>query len=200
MPISVTIPALDKPDTVKDAVISVLAKEWPLSAKQVYNQVKRMRMEVSYQAVHKTLLGMVDSGVLERTGRDYMISGEWIEETGRFVSSLKDRYSKGGKNAIDNESQFVFHTIYDVDRFMLEMKGRMIDKTTREKPLVCLHWSHYWIPIFLEKQVYRKMKDMIKYSRYYCAVSGDTPVDRWCSIPSAGWMIRGFPIIWFWET
>jgi hypothetical protein len=182
MSLDATVPGDRNERTTKDIVIRILSQNWPLSARKIYHSLKKNNnaRDISYQAVHKTLKSLVDSGVLSKTGRDYRISEEWIEETGKFVSDLKDRYSKEERPVLDNESQFVFHTIYDVDKFMVELKERMVDKTAKQKPLVCLHWSHYWIPLFLEKQVYRKMKDLIKYVKYYCAVSGDTPVDRWC--------------------
>jgi DNA-binding PadR family transcriptional regulator len=182
MSLDAAVPRDRNERTTKDGIVYILSQNWPLSARKIYSSLKKNNngRDVSYQAVHKTLKSLVDAGILEREGRDYRISGEWIEETGKFISDLKDRYSKGKKPVLDSESQFVFHTIYDVDKFMVEMEERLVDKTSKEKPLVCLHWSHYWIPLFLEKQVYRKMKDMVKFVRYYCVVSGDTPVDRWC--------------------
>lgn len=171
-----------KGNTTKDMVVYILSQNWPLSANKIYSYIKKNKRGkgVSYQAVHKVLQSLETGGFLEKIGKRYRISEEWIEETEKFISVLKERYSRGETPVIDNETQFVFNTIYEVDKFMVEYKGRFIDKIGKEKPLVCLHWKHYWIPLFLEKKVYRRMKDLVKFFKYYCIVSEDTPVDRWC--------------------
>jgi DNA-binding PadR family transcriptional regulator len=129
MPITLTIPTLGKPESVKDAVISILSTEWPLSTRKIYNSVKKEGLDVSYQAVHKTLKLLEKAGVLEKIGGNYRISEEWIEKTEEFISALKERYSsRKNQVGLENDSQFVFHTLFEVDKFLVEFAERLVEK------------------------------------------------------------------------
>ena len=68
MPISVTIPTLGRPTTVKDAVVSILSREWPLSLKRMYNSIRGMGLGVSYQAVHKAAQELIEQGIVTLMG------------------------------------------------------------------------------------------------------------------------------------
>jgi Fe2+ or Zn2+ uptake regulation protein len=97
MSLEAVVPRERDERTTKDIIIHILSKDWPLSARKIYSHVKKNKKgkDISYQAVHKTLKSLVGIGVLERTGRDYRISEEWMNETEKFISVLKDKYSKG---------------------------------------------------------------------------------------------------------
>ena len=50
---------------VKSAVIEILSLEWPLSAKEVYNKVKKITdKNITYQAVYKTIKELVEKKVI----------------------------------------------------------------------------------------------------------------------------------------
>jgi hypothetical protein len=80
----------------------------------------------------------------------------------------------------DGDSQFVFNTIYEVDKFLAEFAGNLLRKGGKEKPTMCLQWKHFWIPLFLDKKVYSRLKDFINQVEFYFAVTSNTPVDKWC--------------------
>ena len=56
--------------STRDAIIAILSREWPLSAKELYNRVKRENTgsAVSYQAVHKMIKQLL--GQQMRSGKE----------------------------------------------------------------------------------------------------------------------------------
>ena len=95
MTISITIPNIEKPRTVKDAIISILVSQWPLTARKIYHGVKNMGINVSYQAVHKTLGEFIADGVVGKTEGKYQISQEWIERIKELGNRLDSSYKSG---------------------------------------------------------------------------------------------------------
>ena len=55
--LNITVPRIgSNVSTAKDVIVSLLAREHPLKAKQVHERLKReLGVSVSYQAVHKAL-------------------------------------------------------------------------------------------------------------------------------------------------
>ena len=43
-----------------------------------------------------------------------------------------------------------------------------------------MHWSHFWIPLFLNRKTYKRMKEAMSLAEVYSITSSDTAVDRWC--------------------
>lgn len=92
-----------KPKTVKDWAIFSLSKKWPLTIKGIYNEVQQnSNSDVTYQAVHKTLLEMEKEGTIERNGKTIQLNKNWIENSKQFFSILSDTYkNSNGKYEID---------------------------------------------------------------------------------------------------
>lgn len=101
MPVSLTVPLLKKPNTVKDAVVSILVSEWPLTARKVYNRVRKEGLNVSYQAVHKVLKGLLAQNVLERENTGYKLSLSWIREIKGFSNKIEDYYTDESKPPLE---------------------------------------------------------------------------------------------------
>jgi len=95
MPLEITIPAFKKSKSVKDMTISILASEWPLSTKQIYNRVKKTGLSVSYQAVHKSLKELLEKNVIEKKRKKYKISLEWGEQLRMFGEKIESLYKTG---------------------------------------------------------------------------------------------------------
>jgi predicted transcriptional regulator len=89
MTLHVAIPNLGKPKTVKDAIILILSKEWPLRAKEIYPRVKKHKLNVSYQAVHKELQWLLKNGILQKEHKSYSLNKIWIGKLKKFVEKLE---------------------------------------------------------------------------------------------------------------
>ena len=97
MTLNITIPQLNSNSkSTKDMVISLLSQKWPLSAKEIYNSMRReFGAEFSYQAVHKILNELQQEKILEKNGMSYQISKNWIEQVKKFSSDLDEKYTNG---------------------------------------------------------------------------------------------------------
>jgi len=80
-------------ENVKDAIVSTLSSQWPLSLKEIYFAVaRRHSLSVSQQAVHKSLKQVVEARVLTKNERRYSLNIEWIREVKTFGASLEKAY------------------------------------------------------------------------------------------------------------
>jgi predicted transcriptional regulator len=79
----------------KKLIVSVLTREWPLSAKQIYARLNQGHgLGCTYQAVHKQLKEMEFMRILEKQERGYLISEEWLDKVSTFCQSVKEVYQK----------------------------------------------------------------------------------------------------------
>ncbi|MBD3259045.1 hypothetical protein GF371_00275 [Candidatus Woesearchaeota archaeon] len=77
----------------KDLIILILAKQYPLSTKKIRNLIsKDYGISVTYQAVRKSINLLLESGILEKQGKEFAISKDWILEMESFIEGLQKRY------------------------------------------------------------------------------------------------------------
>jgi len=89
---------------VKDAIVNVLASEWPLTLKEIYFAVvKQYSLRVSYQAVHKALKQLVEFKVLVKQERRYRLNIEWIRNLKMLGASLEKEYSQSKKEELPSK-------------------------------------------------------------------------------------------------
>jgi|WetSurMetagenome_2_1015567.scaffolds.fasta_scaffold175982_2 hypoxanthine phosphoribosyltransferase len=70
-----------KKRSVREAIISILSREFPLSIKKVYNKVKKeYHLDVTYQAVFNIIKDMTDDQVIEKLDREYKLNMNWIKQ------------------------------------------------------------------------------------------------------------------------
>jgi len=83
-----------KADT-RDTIVTILAGKWPLSAKEVYSEVRETQgLNITYQGVHKVLNQLVDERTALIQDRKYLLSTEWIENLKKFAETAEKNYLK----------------------------------------------------------------------------------------------------------
>ncbi len=167
------------PKTVKEAVISLLSNEWPLSAKQILAKGKNgFGFNVSTQAIYKTLKQLESQGIVKKNAQEYSLNIEWLEKTKQVSAKIHDMYSQTKLNP-DKQNSFTFSTIHESDLFLLDIALKNAPENKNDNPLI-LHWSHYWVPLFLSLDEYKKIKEALTKYRVFGLVRGNTVVDKWC--------------------
>lgn len=188
MPISVTLPTLGRPKTVRDAVISILASDWPLTVKMIYNKVRKSyNLSVSYQAVHKVTQEMIIDGVVLKKDRDLTINPEWIRNTKDYYSRLEtsienkrfptnEEIIKNGVTKLEFESLYDYYMmILDLFRHIAEMHP--VTKET-DGPFSAQLYHMYWI-LALSKKEEENIRYIVKHSpNSFFTCRGDTVLDR----------------------
>jgi len=189
MPINVTIPSIGKPKSVKDAIISILSKEWPLTAKKIYNIVRKTHgLSVSYQAVHKVLAEMVRDSTLAKDGKEYSISPEWIERNKEFYLKLeakrKGAVSHSHEELFDrNLTELEFDNLYEYYTKMLDFFRYIAgvpypEINDIEGPVAAQLYHMYWILAATKKQD-EQMRFIMGHSpNSFFICRGDTKTDR----------------------
>ena len=111
--------------TAKNLIISSLSETWPLSAKKLYNMLKkRHAVGFTYQAVHFALKELVQQGILACQKRQYMLSPEWVEKINESATNLVEKYSKRGLATKPKELlELTFQTAAEAWNFVLSHMG-----------------------------------------------------------------------------
>lgn len=187
--INITLPQLGEHKRVKDLIISVLAIQHPLSSKKIYNDIKkRFGYSVTYQAVHKTILLLLEKSILVREGMEYSINMQWIDEISNFVDRLKESYETHKKypfgvidmQTSENMQMIVFSNFLSAELFNLKILDRYFSNPKNKDPF-CVHIQHIKRPIFQSGQAYETLKILKKTKiEKYVLVRGDTFIDKWC--------------------
>ncbi|MDO8634313.1 MAG: hypothetical protein Q7K34_03405 [archaeon] len=177
------------PKTVREAVISMLSNEWPLSAKQIISKGKKeFGFSVSNQAVYKAIKQLENEKIIKNEAKGYLLNPEWIEKTKEFSTELHRLYSSNGFEKHSGNS-FTCSTLYESDLFLMNLALQNAPSEKNDSDPLILHWSHYWVPLLLSMEDYRKIKDALLKFRVYGLVKGNTVVDRWCH---DFWVKQGF--------
>ncbi len=118
------------PTSTRDAIISVLGEQWPLSAKKLYNEVRRRGVCVTYQAVHKTVKWLIVQGVVLKGESGYVLDRGWVSKLRSFGEQIEQRYAAAGditaERLLKSEGQTFtvrFETVFECYRFLLQTIG-----------------------------------------------------------------------------
>jgi cellulose synthase/poly-beta-1,6-N-acetylglucosamine synthase-like glycosyltransferase len=182
MPISVTIPTLGKPRTVKDAIISVLSQDWPLTAKKIFVKVKNMNLDISYQAVHKTIQELLESEILVKQGKEYELNLEWLNKIENFGSNVSTKYETGQRQPMETliERGIInlnFETFKHLSEFSLPIF--VAECPNPENKIGICNFSHIYPMLGYSEKVYKDMKTLCLKYKFYSLCKYDTALDRW---------------------
>ena len=79
----------------KDAIVSILSQEWPLTMKEIYfAAVRQHALNVSYQAMHKATKQLIQRRIITRNERTYSLNTEWIKQIKGFTENLEKAYER----------------------------------------------------------------------------------------------------------
>jgi hypothetical protein len=174
-----TLSSFGRTDSSKGVIIQILGEEWPLSAKEIFNRVKKNSGQpISYQAVHKTLGELLEGKVLEKSEKGYSLSLNWIDSGQKFFSALHASYTNDFIKSIEGKT-LEFDTLYEVDQFLIQSLNKFLPLLPK-RPVLCLHWNHLWLPLFLSREDYSGIKDLAKVISSYSLIRGSDAIDKWC--------------------
>ena len=186
MPLSTIIPSLgSKGSSTKDQVVSILSREWPLSAKELFGRVQRdFSSPVSYQAVHKGLGELLDSGVLRRIGKGFELNPVWVSQLKDFAVSIESNFHKKGlgklQSGLDGFQAIRFDdpSVFFVEMAKLLQSNQVLETENFE---IASMLNHLWFPPTFSFEDFQLLKKMIASHRgkEWLVCRSDTPFDRW---------------------
>jgi len=167
----------------RDAIVNVLSFQWPQSINSILSNVnKNYSLDVSYQAIHKTLQELMQQNVVVKEGKNYLLSSEWIKQLKNFSISLEKNYLLN-KNAFLNigpmqSASFKLETVAEVDDFLFQL---FEFHKSNEKEILVAHWHHLWWPLFYSGEEYQELKNIALNSKGYILCNGNSSIDKWCA-------------------
>lgn len=94
---------------LKNLIIYALLSEWPLTVRRLYNKLKSNNgIDVTYQAVFKTVKELVDKDVLIEKEKKYMLNVGWINMVRDIADMMKKKYlsASNGERHIPRDVYF----------------------------------------------------------------------------------------------
>ena len=168
--------------STKDAVISVLAEKWPLTAKEIYNRVKReSNTTVSYQAIHKLLNQLIEEKIIVKEGMGYLLNKDWIKNLKNFSSSLEELYLKNfGANALKELEEhgtinITVNGILETAKFIIGGLANL--PNAGKKPNIFL-WRNVYSVIGLAESDYAGIQKTFSENKWFAVASENNLLDR----------------------
>jgi len=178
----------ERPQNSKDAVISILTFEWPLSLRNIFYKIKKQyRYSSSYQSVYKAVKELSESGVLIKKDKKYEINIGWIKKVQSFTDIVETNYyakekiqNISGLKELKSEEDIIilnFDTLFDAEKYLYYFMKNELLKTTNDK--VCFQLNHEWRPIFYLRAEYNYYKKLINLGhKFYFLCSGNSYIEE----------------------
>jgi len=81
---------LDK--STKGLIIDILTKEYPLTAKQIHNRIKKAGISMSYHGVYSSLSELVSTSVILKEKTGYELSHRWVDSTCTKMENIRIKH------------------------------------------------------------------------------------------------------------
>ncbi len=168
---------IGKSKTVKENIVHILSQQWPLTAKKLYNIIKKDR-NISYQAVHKTLRELINENIIKEHNKQYQLSHEWIEAMYKKMGEIENNYNNHLPFVNNYVNVNVLDSINETMKFQTGI-GRYFHKLYGKGVIFCSHYFHSTWPIAIPERL--NALSMQKNTRkVFCLCSGNTELDKWC--------------------
>ena len=189
MPINLLIPDLNnKPDNTKDAVITILTIEWPLTLRNIYYKIKKnFGYSSSYQSVYKSVKELKEKGILKENSKKYEINIDWIKKVQSFTDIVETNYYakekfqnfRGFKESSLGEDMIILHfdTLFDAEKYIYYFMKSILFKKKNDK--VCYQLSNEWRPIYYLRAEFNYYKRFLeKGHKFYFLCSGKSFIEN----------------------
>ena len=190
--LNLTIPDIaNKPKNTKDAVISILTTDWPLTLRGIfYNIKKRFNYTSSYQSVYKAVKELVHEGVVLSKNKKYELNMDWVKKLQSFTDIIETNYYAkkrmhdltGIKDSKHKQDIMVlnFETIFDAEKYLYYFMKAELMKINDDT--ICHIANNEWRPIFYlraEYNYYRKLKQ--RGHKFYFISQGKSLLEQDCA-------------------
>src|SRR3989344_2789747 len=149
----------------KLTIIHILTKYSSLSAKRIYNRLKKeFGVSVSYQATHKALKKMQESRIIDYISGEYKINPEWVKRMKVFAEQLEKSPNTITEifSSLDSGKtvSFTVRNEMEMGYFVLDFMANF-SKTGGKGPLI-LNLFLVWTILPLNDEQFLQLKGLIK--------------------------------------
>ena len=186
MSLQISLPLGNKANA-KNLVFSILTREYPLKLIQLTNFIrKRYGRAVTFQAVRKATLELVEEGVLLRKDNEFLINKEWVMESKKTIDELyhniyEEKNNAQGVDSIGDEiSVFTFNSLNEMMKFWEDLIDHWFTHFKKgDYNLACYQGAHGWEGLLhadREKNTMERLKQ--KGIKSYSVFTSNTPLDK----------------------
>jgi hypothetical protein len=167
-----------KTKTTQDHIIEILSNEWPLTAKQIHNRLKRnYAVNTTYQATHKHLKQMLEEKMITKNGKNFLLSYAYVKKLSNYSKKLEASLEKN--NQRNDSTMIIFDCFIDCGKFLINefMANKEKYVNPQNKDSVCI-WNHAWPIVGASQEEHKKMKKMFSETIHYNICAHSTFLDR----------------------
>lgn len=169
------LPSMEGGDA-SSIIVKTLSKKSGLNARQIHSAAQAGGAKVSYQGIHKALQKLLDEGVVEKLGKGYILSQDWINSLKNFTKASDHRATQ---LTISSEAawpqSFKFTTLRELAQFLLDA---MLELNRRFPEAVGIgHWKRAWPGTIFSKEDYDKLMELMK-GKHFTLVNGNSFADK----------------------
>ena len=164
----------------KDQIIGLLAEQFPITAQKLYNLMKKRYLTgLTYHAVYKHLNELAAKKVVIKEGTEYRLSGEWMENTQRFLNGMEANYAAQKLNGASIEAVRLlsFKSQTDFHNFIESMRTNFVNENAQKE----VYWmgNHAWGPLFFMNSTAEGLTAAQKHGvKFHICIRGGTPLDK----------------------
>lgn len=186
MGLKITLP-FGKDSNVKNLIFTILTKDYPLKIIDLTNLIrKRYGKSVSFQAVRKALLELIEEEVVVvNTDRRYQISKTWVEEGKRIMDQLYMEIAKeklpSKQDSLSGEmSVYLFNSINEAMKFWQNIIDDWFKSFKKGDPNInAYQGAHCWEALLhADKESYLMGQSKKKGIKSYILAMNTTPLDK----------------------
>ncbi len=190
MVLDIIIPEMNSKPGTKDAVISILTTEWPLTLRGIFYKIKKQYdYSYSYQAVFKAVKELVHVEVLIEKEKKYEINIGWVKKVQSFTDVVETSYyakervkSVSGIHDSKKANDIIvlnFESIFDAEKYLYYFMKSDLLKIRND--IICWKVNLEWRPIFYLRSEYNYYKRlMAKGHKFYFLCSGKSETEKLC--------------------
>jgi len=170
----------------KSQIIEVLSQEFPLTARKLYNALrKRCMTSATYHAMYQHVQELVGQGVIVKDGVEYRLDGKWINNTLEIAQRTEIKYSRTcGNNVlripddIQNVRLLTFDSMKQFHQFIAEYKRQFVESAAEGSEIYWLTNHIWWTLLYMYDYTDMTSKAMGKKMDYHLAIRGNKPLDK----------------------
>jgi len=173
-------PVKGKIGSSADAIVSILSSEWPLSIKSIYSKMVRQKgFDVTYQAVHKIVRGLITKGIIRKVDDKYELDLNWVDKERARFEKISDCYGEKAISFAQLENKGTinhsFKTLTEVAHFVMDFA---IDFPNPEKKKTIFHWWTLYPPFSLSSSEFQRMKKTFELNDMCILCHSELPLNK----------------------
>ncbi|MFH1391953.1 MAG: hypothetical protein ABIH20_06590 [Candidatus Diapherotrites archaeon] len=160
--------------STKNQIIQILSENWPLSIKEIHNQmVKHHSFSGSYQAIFKALKELEDTEVLEKENNKFKVSFAWVKKLSSMSKTMENNLKEKSQNGV---VLLKFNSYIEMGKFLI---NDFFSEDFSDKTVECVCFWHHAYPLTgASQEEHEKMKKLFSSRNHYNICTCDTFLDK----------------------